>query len=72
MHGVLIYLQWQKGLPIEVLSFAYKPVQLKLQALGGSADLRIAKQKAVSNSQVMEVLYFCVSPANPLPYRVLL
>lgn len=52
---ILYLLQWQKGLPIEVLSFAYKPVQLKLQALGGSADLRIAKQKAVSTSQVVEV-----------------
>ena len=42
-------MQWQKGLPIEVLPFAYKPVQLKLQAMGGSAELRIAKQKAVSD-----------------------
>lgn len=40
-------LQWHKGLPIEVLPFAYKPVQLKLEAMGGSAELRIAKQKAV-------------------------
>lgn len=36
-------------MPIEVLPFAYKPVQLKLQALGGSAELRIAKQKAVGD-----------------------
>ena len=46
-------MQWQKGLPIEVLPFAYKPVQLKLQALGGSADLRIAKQKAVGDLQTL-------------------
>lgn len=45
---VVFFVQWQKGLPIEVLPFAYKPVQLKLQAMGGSAELRIAKQKAVS------------------------
>jgi ribose 5-phosphate isomerase A len=38
--------KWHKGLPIEVLPFAYKPVQLKLEAMGGSAELRIAKQKA--------------------------
>lgn len=38
--------KWHKGLPIEVLPFAYKPVQLKLEAMGGLAELRIAKQKA--------------------------
>ena len=40
--------QWTRGLPIEVLPFAYKPVKVKLEALGGSADLRMAKSKAVS------------------------
>lgn len=30
-----------------MLPFAYKPVQLKLESLGGSADLRMAKSKAV-------------------------
>lgn len=39
--------QWQRGLPVEVLPFAYKPVKLKLAAMGGTADLRMAKQKAV-------------------------
>ena len=40
--------QWQKGLPIEVLPFAYKPVKLKLDAMSmGTAELRMAKQKAV-------------------------
>ena len=43
-------MQWQKGLPIEVLPFAYKPVKLKLEKMGGSADLRMAKQKAVSSN----------------------
>ena len=35
-------------MPIEVLPFAYKPVKLKLEAMGGTADLRMAKNKAVS------------------------
>ena len=40
--------QWQKGLPVEVLPFAYKPVKLKLDAMSmGTAELRMAKQKAV-------------------------
>lgn len=38
--------KWQKGLPIEVLPFAYKPVKLKLEKMGGTADLRMANQKA--------------------------
>lgn len=41
--------QWKKGLPIEVLSFAYKPVKLQIErAYGGAADLRLARNKAVS------------------------
>ena len=30
-----------------MLAFAYKPVKLKLEAMGGTADLRMAKSKAV-------------------------
>ena len=42
-------LQWHRGLPIEVLSFAYKVVKVKIEkSLGGTADLRMATQKAVS------------------------
>lgn len=40
--------QWHRGLPIEVISFAYKVVKLKIEkSLGGVAELRMAKQKAV-------------------------
>lgn len=38
--------KWTRGLPIEVLPFAYKPVMVKLEALGGPAELRMAKNKA--------------------------
>ena len=42
------YMQWKTGLPIEVLSFAYKPVKLQIErAHGGVAELRLAKNKAV-------------------------
>jgi len=38
---------WKKGVPIEVLPFTYIPVQRRIQAaLGGQANLRMAKQKA--------------------------
>ncbi|KAH9524978.1 hypothetical protein Btru_000013 [Bulinus truncatus] len=38
---------WKKGVPIEVLPMAYRPVQLKImQLLGGKALLRMASQKA--------------------------
>ncbi|BFZ10219.1 hypothetical protein BsWGS_13258 [Bradybaena similaris] len=38
---------WRKGVPIEVLPMAYKPVQLKInQLLGGNAVLRMASKKA--------------------------
>lgn len=41
-------MQWHRGLPIEVLSFAYKVVKLQIEgALGGVANLRMASQKAV-------------------------
>ncbi|KAL5471355.1 hypothetical protein EMCRGX_G029462 [Ephydatia muelleri] len=38
--------KWTKGLPIEVLAFAYKPVKLQLEAIGGVAELRMAIKKA--------------------------
>lgn len=38
---------WKKGVPIEVLPMAYRPVQLKInQLLGGNAVLRMASKKA--------------------------
>lgn len=41
--------QWKKGVPIEVVPMAYRPVQMKLESLlGGEAVLREAKAKAVS------------------------
>ncbi|XP_064120660.1 ribose-5-phosphate isomerase-like [Macrobrachium nipponense] len=41
--------QWKKGVPIEVVPMAYRPVQMKLESLlGGKAVLREAKSKAVS------------------------
>ncbi len=39
--------QWNRGLPIEVVPFAYKPVKIKLEKMGGTAEIRMAKQKAV-------------------------
>lgn len=39
--------QWTKGIPIEVIPMSYKLVQKKIEAaLGGSAELRMAKAKA--------------------------
>ncbi|KAK7081836.1 hypothetical protein SK128_012929, partial [Halocaridina rubra] len=39
--------QWTKGVPIEVVPMAYRPIQLKIEAeLGGKAVLRQAKAKA--------------------------
>ncbi|PIK38987.1 hypothetical protein BSL78_24174 [Apostichopus japonicus] len=39
--------QWTKGVPIEVIPMAYKPVQKKIQEkFGGKAVLRMAKAKA--------------------------
>ena len=38
---------WKKGVPIEVLPMAYRPVQVKIEKkLGGKANLRMASQKA--------------------------
>ncbi len=39
--------QWTRGLPIEVVPFAYKPVKIKLEKMGGTAELRMAEHKAV-------------------------
>ncbi|XP_064382347.1 ribose-5-phosphate isomerase-like [Halichondria panicea] len=38
--------KWNRGLPIEVVPFAYKPVKIKLEKMGGTAEIRMAKQKA--------------------------
>jgi len=39
--------QWSKGVPIEVVPMAYRPVQIKIESqLGGQAILRQAKAKA--------------------------
>ncbi|CAL1539447.1 unnamed protein product [Lymnaea stagnalis] len=38
---------WKKGIPIEILPMAYKPLQLKImELLGGNAQLRMAARKA--------------------------
>ncbi|ESO90402.1 hypothetical protein LOTGIDRAFT_218074 [Lottia gigantea] len=38
---------WKKGIPIEVIPMAYKPVQMKIQSkLGGKANIRMATKKA--------------------------
>ncbi|OWF40448.1 ribose-5-phosphate isomerase-like [Mizuhopecten yessoensis] len=38
---------WTKGIPIEVIPMAYRPVQIRVAAeLGGKADLRMAIRKA--------------------------
>ena len=42
---------YKKGIPIEVIPMAYKPVQLKIQEMfGGEVILRMAQQKAVNIS----------------------
>jgi ribose 5-phosphate isomerase A len=39
--------KWKRGLPIEVLAFAYRPVKLQIEKkFGGTADLRLAQNKA--------------------------
>lgn len=38
---------WTKGVPIEVIPMAYVPVAKQLTKLGGNAELRMAKMKAV-------------------------
>ncbi|XP_033757837.1 ribose-5-phosphate isomerase-like [Pecten maximus] len=38
---------WTKGIPIEVIPMAYKPIQIRVASeLGGKADLRMANRKA--------------------------
>ncbi|MHA1519855.1 MAG: ribose 5-phosphate isomerase A [Promethearchaeota archaeon] len=38
--------KWKKGIPIEVIPFAYVPVMKKLELMGGKPTLRMAKSKA--------------------------
>jgi len=38
--------QWKKGVPVEVLPFAYVPVMKKISELGGKPKLRMAVNKA--------------------------
>ncbi|WP_457558039.1 ribose 5-phosphate isomerase A [Candidatus Harpocratesius sp.] len=38
--------QWKKGIPIEVIPFAYVPIQKRIEKLGGTSILRMAKNKA--------------------------
>jgi len=38
--------QWKRGVPIEVLPFAYVPIMKKIEQLGGKPVLRMAKSKA--------------------------
>lgn len=41
--------KWKKGIPIEVLPMACKPIQLKIEGkYGGEAILRMSADKAVS------------------------
>ncbi|XP_032226825.2 ribose-5-phosphate isomerase isoform X3 [Nematostella vectensis] len=38
--------KWSKGVPVEVVPFAYRPVMLKMEKMGLSPVLRMAKAKA--------------------------
>ena len=39
---------WKRGVPIEVIPMAYRPVQRKIRkTLGGDPELRMAVNKAV-------------------------
>lgn len=38
--------KWKKGVPVEVIPMAYRPVSLKLESLGYKPVLRMAKAKA--------------------------
>jgi len=38
--------QWKKGVPIEVIPMSYIPLMIKLEKLGGSPKLRMARAKA--------------------------
>jgi len=41
--------QYKKGIPIEVIPYAYVPVSLKVEKhFGGKVELRMAQKKAVS------------------------
>jgi len=41
--------KWKKGVPIEVIPMAYKPIQVKIQTkYGGEAVLRMSADKAVN------------------------
>ncbi|GFR03498.1 ribose-5-phosphate isomerase [Trichonephila clavata] len=37
---------WTKGIPIEVIPMAYVPIKNRLEAMGGVAEIRMAKAKA--------------------------
>ena len=39
-------LQWKKGVPLEVIAEGYRPLMLRLEAMGGKPQLRMASQKA--------------------------
>lgn len=40
--------KWKKGIPIEVIPMAYKPIQQKIETkYGGEAILRMSADKAV-------------------------
>jgi len=44
---------WKRGVPVEVVEMAYRPVQLTIaRLLGGTATLRMATQKAVSSLRI--------------------
>ncbi|MHA1331581.1 MAG: ribose 5-phosphate isomerase A, partial [Candidatus Hodarchaeales archaeon] len=38
--------QWDKGVPVEVLPMAHKPLMTKFEKLGGKPKLRLAKSKS--------------------------
>ena len=38
--------KWKKGVPVEIIALSYKPLMKKMELLGGSPVLRIAKEKA--------------------------
>ena len=37
---------WKKGVPVEVIPMAYKPIMRKLEKLGGKPELRMSQAKA--------------------------
>ena len=48
--------QWKKGVPVEVVPMAYRPILEKMKALGGSPVLRMATSKAGPASQTTAIL----------------